>query len=66
MSDKYIMQSKLNLLTLDFSLILAFSTLSIEGRNQFGQVQRQQNLQMSNVSPARYRVQKNQRKPRGH
>ena len=66
MSDKYIMQSKLNLLTLDFSLILAFSTLMIEGRNQFGQVQHQQNLQMSNMSPARYRVQKNRRKPRGH
>ena len=57
------MQSKLNLL--DFSLILAFSTLMIEGRNQFGQVQRQQNLQMSNMSPARYQVQKNKRKPRG-
>ena len=38
-----------------FSLVLDFSTLIFEGRNQFGQLQYQQKLKTSNMSPARFR-----------
>ena len=45
-----------------FSSILVFSILMIEGGNQFGQAHPQQNLQMSNMFPATYRVEKNRSK----
>ena len=48
------------------SLILVFSIMMIEGKNQFGQVHHQQNLDMSKIFPANYQVEKNQRNQKGH
>ena len=49
-----------------FSLILVFSILMIGEKNQFGQAYHQQNLDMSNIFPANYQVEKNQQKQKGH
>ena len=49
-----------------FSLILVFSILMIDGKNQFGQAHHQQNMDMSNIFRAKYQVEKNQQKQKGH
>ena len=56
----------LNLLKMKvLSLILFFSFLMIEGRKQFGQVQHQKSLKISNTFPANDRV-KRKKKLKGH
>ena len=37
----------------------------IDGKNQFGQAIHQQNLEMSNIFPVNYQVEKNQQKQKG-
>ena len=49
-----------------FSLILVFSIVIIDGKNQFGQAYHQQNLDMSNIFRANYQGEKNQQKQKGH
>ena len=48
-----------------FSLILVFSIFMIDGKNPFGQAIHQQNLEMSNIFPVNYQVEKNQQKQKG-
>jgi hypothetical protein len=48
------------------SLFLAFLILMIEGRKQFGQVQHQKSLKISNMFPANDRVTNKESGIRGH